>query len=136
MTAASTDPTATPTSRYAALRWLIPLGFLAFTLWLIWRELASFDLVQVQRTLIAVPTVAALGIALLALLAVAAAGLVDLRIARWLRLDLGRGEVLRLALIANALANTVSLSGAMGAGVRLMGLTGRGIDLASSSITS
>lgn len=129
MTAASTDPTATPTSRYAALRWLIPLGFLAFTLWLIWRELASFDLVQVQRTLIAVPTVAALGIALLALLAVAAAGLVDLRIARWLRLDLGRGEVLRLALIANALANTVSLSGAMGAGVRLMGLTGRGIDL-------
>ncbi len=74
-----------------------------------------------QRTLVAVPTLPAVGIALFALLAVALTGLVDLRIARWLRIDLRSGDVLRLALVANALANTISLSGAMGAGVRPMG---------------
>jgi phosphatidylglycerol lysyltransferase len=132
MTAALTEDSAAapPTrSRWAFLRWLIPLAFLALTGWLVWRELASFDLVQVQRTLVAVPTLPAVGIALFALLAVAITGLVDLRIARWLRIDVGSGKVLRLALAANALANTISLSGAMGAGVRLMGLSGRGVDL-------
>lgn len=130
MTAPSTDDTAAPASpRRSRLRWLVPLGFLGLTGWLVWRELASFDLTQVQRTLVAVPTLPAIGIAMFALLAVAVTGLVDLRIARWLRIDLRRGELLRLALIANALANTISLSGAMGAGVRFMGLTGRGVDL-------
>ena len=130
MTAASTGDTAAPSSpRRNVLRWLVPLGFLGLTGWLVWRELESFDLTQVQRTLIAVPTLPAIGIAVFALLAVAVTGLVDLRIARWLGIDLRRGELLRLALIANALANTISLSGAMGAGVRFIGLTGRGVDL-------
>jgi phosphatidylglycerol lysyltransferase len=131
MTATLTDDSVgtPPRSRWAFLRWLIPLAFLGLTGWLVWRELASFDLVQVQRTLVAVPTLPAVGIALFALLAVALTGLVDLRIARWLRIDLRSGDVLRLALVANALANTISLSGAMGAGVRLMGLSGRGVDL-------
>ncbi|GMV30171.1 MAG: hypothetical protein AMXMBFR59_22960 [Rhodanobacteraceae bacterium] len=131
MTAALTDDAAaaTPRTRRAFLRWLIPLGFLALTGWLVWRELASFDLIQVQRTLVAVPSLPAAGVALLALFAVAITGLVDLRIARWLRIDLGTGTLLRLAFAANALANTIGLSGAMGAGVRLMGLSARGVDL-------
>ncbi len=130
MNAPLTDDTAAPTvSRWAFLRWLVPLGFLLLTGWLVWRELTSFDLTQVQRTLIAVPTVQALGIAVFALFAVGMTGLVDLRIARWLKLNVRAGELMHLALIANALANTVNLSGAMGAGVRLMGLNGRGIDL-------
>lgn len=131
MTLTVTDETAAPapSRRQALLRWLVPLGFLALTAWLVWRELASFDLVQVQRTLVGVPTLPALGLALFALAAVCLTGLVDLRIARWLKLELRGGEVLRLALVANALANTISLSGAMGAGVRLMGLSGRGVDL-------
>jgi len=130
MTASLTDDTAAPAaSRWAFLRWLIPAAFLLLTGWLVWRELTSFDLTQVQRTLVAVPTVKALGIAVFALIAVGLTGLVDLRIARWLKLDVRAGELLHLALIANALSNTVNLSGAMGAGVRLMGLNGRGIDL-------
>lgn len=125
----SREDAVAPTARLARLRWLVPLLFLGITGWLVWRELASFDLRDVQRTLVAVPTLPAVGAALFALLAVAVTGLVDVRIAGWLRLDLRRGELLRLALIANSLANTISLSGAMGAGVRLMGLSGRGVDL-------
>ena len=117
MTASLTDDTAAPAaSRWAFLRWLIPAAFLLLTGWLVWRELTSFDLTQVQRTLVAVPTVKALGIAVFALIAVGLTGLVDLRIARWLKLDVRAGELLHLALIANALSNTVNLSGAMGAG--------------------
>ncbi|HSX59470.1 MAG TPA: hypothetical protein VLF18_04640, partial [Tahibacter sp.] len=131
MTASLRDEPAAapPPCHRTLLRRLVPLAFLALTGWLLWREFASFDLVQVQRTLIAVPTLPALGIALFALFAVAVTGLVDLRIARWLNLDVGGADLLRLALIANALANTVSLSGATGAGVRLMGLSARGVDL-------
>ena len=129
MTSMAAPDSPAPPSRLASLRWLVPLVFLGITGWLVWRELAEFDLTQVQRTLVAVPTLSAVGVALFAVLAVAITGLVDVRIARWLRLDLRNGELLRLALIANALANTISLSGAMGAGVRLMGLSSRGVDL-------
>jgi phosphatidylglycerol lysyltransferase len=129
MNPTDTSQAASRPARYAALRWLVPMVFLAVTGWLVWRELAGFDLVQLQRTLVAVPSVQALGIALFALLAVGITGLVDVRIARWLGLSLPAGELLRLALVANALANTISLSGAMGAGVRLMGLSARSVDL-------
>jgi phosphatidylglycerol lysyltransferase len=113
----------------ARLRWLVPLAFLALTGWLVWRELDGFDLKEMQRTLIAVPTLPALGIALAALAAVIATGLVDVVIARWLGIAVPAREMLRLAFVANALANTVNLSGAMGAGVRLMGLTSASVEL-------
>ena len=38
------------------LRWLLPLGFLLLTAWLLWQEIDEFDLIELQRTLLAVPT--------------------------------------------------------------------------------
>ena len=107
----------------ARLRWLVPLAFLSVTGWLLWRELDHFDLPEIQRTLLDVPTLPALGIAALALLAVAFTGIVDGLIGRWLKLGLHFADYLRLSFIANSLANILNLSGAMGAGIRLMGLT-------------
>ena len=106
------------------LRWLVPVLFLALTGWLLWRELDhQFDLPEIQRTLLDVPTLPALGIAALALLAVAFTGLVDGAIGGWLKLGLPLRDYLRLSFVANSLANILNLSGAMGAGIRLMGLT-------------
>ncbi|MBS0582713.1 MAG: hypothetical protein JSS42_06370, partial [Proteobacteria bacterium] len=53
-------------SALTRLRRLVPLAFLVLTGWLLWREVGTqFDLPEVQRTLLDVPTVAALAIALL-----------------------------------------------------------------------
>ena len=112
------------------LRRIVPLLFLALTAWLLWRELDhQFDLPEVQRTLLDVPTLPALGIAALALLAVAFTGLVDGTIGSWLRLDMNLRDYLRLSFVANSLANVLNLSGAMGAGIRLMGLTSHKVNL-------
>ncbi len=112
------------------LRWLVPVLFLALTGWLLWRELDhQFDLPEIQRTLLDVPTLPALGIAGLALLAVAFTGLVDGAIGGWLKLGLPLRDYLRLSFVANSLANILNLSGAMGAGIRLMGLTAHKVTL-------
>ncbi|MEO8672127.1 MAG: bifunctional lysylphosphatidylglycerol flippase/synthetase MprF [Tahibacter sp.] len=111
------------------LRWLVPSGFLLLTCWLVWRQLQEFDLVELQHTLLAVPTLPALGIALFSLVAVALTGLVDVLIARWLGVAVPARQLLRLAFVANSMANSLNLSGAMGAGVRLMGLTGLRVEL-------
>jgi phosphatidylglycerol lysyltransferase len=132
MTDAAIDDTPAR-GRAARLRWLVPIAFLALTGWLVWRELDTFDLAQTQRTLLAVPTLGALGIALAAFAAVAATGLVDVVIARWLGIAMPARDILQLAFVANALANTVNLSGAMGAGVRLMGLTSGGVELSRAA---
>ncbi|WP_347262347.1 phosphatidylglycerol lysyltransferase domain-containing protein, partial [Rudaea sp.] len=117
-------------SALTRLRRLVPLAFLVLTGWLLWREVGTqFDLPEVQRTLLDVPTVAALAIALLALFAVAFTGLVDGLIGHWLALGLNWRDYLRLSFVANALANTLNLSGAMGAGIRLMGLTAHKVHL-------
>ena len=68
----------------AHLRWLIPLAFLGIVGWLVWRGVDEFDLPELQRTLLDVPTLPALGVALLALVSVAFTGLIDVVIARWL----------------------------------------------------
>jgi phosphatidylglycerol lysyltransferase len=115
---------------FARLRWLVPIAFLTITGWLLWRELAhEFDLPEIQRTLIDVPTLPALGIAALALIAVAFTGVVDGLIGHWLGLGLQWRDYLRLSFVANALANTLNLSGAMGASIRLMGLTSHKVAL-------
>ncbi|TLY50968.1 MAG: bifunctional lysylphosphatidylglycerol flippase/synthetase MprF [Gammaproteobacteria bacterium] len=114
----------------ARLRWLVPLAFLALTGWLLWRELDhQFDLPEIQRTLLDVPTLPALGIAALALAAVAFTGLVDGLIGGWLKLGLHLRDYLRLSFVANSLANILNLSGAMGAGIRVMGLTSHKVTL-------
>jgi phosphatidylglycerol lysyltransferase len=119
-----------PHGLLARLRWVVPLLFLGVTGWLLWRELGhQFDLPEIQRTLLEVPTLPALGIAALALLSVAFTGLVDTLIGRWLKLDLHVSDYLRLSFVANSLANILNLSGAMGAGIRLMGLTTKKVSL-------
>ncbi|MEP6940352.1 MAG: lysylphosphatidylglycerol synthase domain-containing protein, partial [Rudaea sp.] len=128
-TGTSTSPQA-PSGILQRLRWLVPLLFLAFTGVLLWHELDhQFDLPEVQRTLLEVPTLPALGIAALALLAVAFTGLVDTTIGRWLGLEMRLPDYLRLSFVANSLANILNLSGAMGAGIRLMGLTAHKVTL-------
>lgn len=118
---------------FASLRWLLPIAFLGLVGWLLLRELDSFDLAAMQHTLVAVPTLPALGIALYALLAVGFTGLIDLAIARWLGIGLPAREVLRLGFIANALANTLNLSGAVGSGARLLGYTSQRVAFAQSA---
>ena len=107
----------------ARLRWLVPCAFLALTAWLLGQQVDAFNLPEVQRTLLDVPTLPALCVGVLALVAVAFTGCVDVLIGRWLKLDLPPRELLKLAFVANSLANTINLSGAIGAGVRAMGLT-------------
>lgn len=111
------------------LRWLVPLAFLALTFTLAGRELSAFDLRSLQRTLINIPTLYAAGVAAFALLAVAYTGLIDLAIARWLKLPIPTLPLLRLSFVANAMANTLNLSGAVGSGVRLLGMNGFGVTL-------
>ncbi|HXS73083.1 MAG TPA: bifunctional lysylphosphatidylglycerol flippase/synthetase MprF [Rhodanobacteraceae bacterium] len=117
----------------ARLRWLVPLAFLLATGWLVWRELAGFDLRQLQRTLLHVPTRYAAYAAALALFAVGFTSSVDIAIARWLKLEVRTRELLRLSFVANALANTLNLSGAIGSGVRLLGLSGHGVAMRRSA---
>ncbi|MGH8123569.1 MAG: bifunctional lysylphosphatidylglycerol flippase/synthetase MprF [Rudaea sp.] len=114
----------------ARLRWLVPLLFLALTGWLLWRELGDqFDLPEIQRTLLDVPTLPMVGIAVLALAGVAFTGFVDGAIGGWLKLGLHLRDYLRLSFVANSLANILNLSGAMGAGIRLMALTSHKVTL-------
>ncbi len=113
----------------ARLRWLVPLAFLGVIGWLLVHGVDEFDLPEMQRTLLAVPTLPALGIALLALFAVAFTGSIDVLVARWLGLAMPARDVLRLAFVANALANVLNLSGAVGSGVRLLGFSARRIEL-------
>lgn len=130
----SVDPT-TPATRswLARLRWLVPIAFLVLVGWLLGRGAADFDLPELQRTLISVPTLPAIGIALFALCAVAFTGLIDVAIARWLGIAMSAREMLRLAFVANTLANVLNLSGAVGSGVRLLGLSARRIELPASA---
>ncbi|HZP66828.1 MAG TPA: bifunctional lysylphosphatidylglycerol flippase/synthetase MprF [Rudaea sp.] len=113
----------------ARLRFIVPCAFLALTVWLVWRGLGDFDLPEIQRTLLDVPTLPALAVAALACVCVAFTGCVDIVIGRWLKLSLRSRDYLRLAFVANSLANTLNLSGAIGAGVRLMGLTSQRVEL-------
>ena len=118
----------------ARLRVAIPFVFLAMVGWLVVREIGSdFDLPQMQRTLIDVPTLPAIAVALLALSAVTFTGLVDVAIARWLGIKARIRDLLRLAFVANAMANTLNLSGATGSGVRLLGLSGLNVELGRSA---
>ncbi|MEO7430858.1 MAG: bifunctional lysylphosphatidylglycerol flippase/synthetase MprF [Dokdonella sp.] len=111
------------------LRWIVPIAFLLLVGWLVVRGIDEFDLPEMQRTLLDVPTLPALGVALLALFAVASTGVIDVLIARWLKLPMPTGDVLRLAFVANALANVLNLSGAIGSGIRLLGFSARKIEL-------
>jgi phosphatidylglycerol lysyltransferase len=113
----------------ARLRWMVPSTFLALTAWLLAREAGEFNLPEIQRTLLDVPTLPALAVAALSALSVAFTGCVDLLIGRWLKLGLRTRDYLRLAFVANSMANTLNLSGAVGAGIRLMGLTSQRIEL-------
>ena len=113
----------------AYLRWLVPLAFLVLIGWLLVRGISEFNLQEMQRTLLEVPTLPALGVAALALFAVAFTGSIDVVIARWLGVPMPVREVLRLAFVANTLSNTLNLSGAVGSGVRLLGLSARRVEL-------
>ena len=112
------------------MRWCIPLAFLAGVATLAVREIDRFDLPAMQRTLLQVPTLPALGIAVLALLAVACTGFIDVLLARWLRIGVPSRDVFRLAFVANTLSNTLNLSGAVGSAARLLGLSAQGVDVA------
>jgi phosphatidylglycerol lysyltransferase len=129
---AAANPVAKP-SLLARLRWLVPLAFLALTGWLVWQQVGSFDLPGMQRTLLEVPTLPAIGIALLAIFAVAFTGLVDALIGRWLGLKLTLRDYLRFAFVANSLSNTLNLSGAMGSGLRLMFLSAQRVTLSRTA---
>jgi phosphatidylglycerol lysyltransferase len=120
-------------SAFARLRWIIPSAFLALTAWLLWKEIGAFPLVEVQRALLDVPTLPALGVAALAVFGVTFTGMVDFLIARWLKLGLHARDCFRLAFVANSLANTLNLSGAMGASIRLMGLSALNVQLSRAA---
>lgn len=113
----------------AHLRWLVPVAFLLLVGWLLLRGISEFNLQEMQRTLLEVPTLSGLALAALALFAVAFTGLIDVAIARWLGVAMPAREILRLAFVANALSNTLNLSGAVGSGVRLLGLSTHRIPL-------
>ena len=133
MSDSATAPAPSARSAFARLRWIVPSAFLVLTAWLLWRGLGEFNLAQIQRTLLDVPTLPALGVAALAALSVAFTGCVDLLIGRWLKLDLRARDYLRLAFVANGMANTLNLSGAMGAGIRLMGLSSHRVPLSRAA---
>jgi phosphatidylglycerol lysyltransferase len=130
---AAEQPIAETRSALAHLRWLVPVAFLALVGWLLWHEIDEFPLPDIQRTLLDVPTLPALGVAALALFAVAFTGCVDWLIGRWLKLSLPARELLRLAFVANGMANMLNLSGAMGASIRVMGLAGHKVPLSRTA---
>jgi phosphatidylglycerol lysyltransferase len=111
------------------LRVGVPIAFLSLVGWLVVREIDSLDLQAMQRSLLHVPLLPTIGIGIFALVAVAFTGLIDLALARWLKIDMPAHEVLRLAFVSNALSNTLNLSGAIGSAVRLLGFSGRSIEL-------
>lgn len=111
------------------LHWLVPLAFLGAVGAMVWHGAGDFDLPQLQRTLLGVPTLPALALAVLALASVAFTGCIDLAIARWLALPITARDMLRLSFTANALANALNLYGALGSGIRLLGFAARGIEL-------
>ena len=133
MSETTTATERTTSSRFAKLRWILPLGFLSLTGWLLYRELGELPLPDIQSTLLAVPTLPALGVAALALVSVAFTGFVDFLVARWLKLGIGARDIFRLAFVANSMANTLNLSGAMGASIRLMGLSGFKVQMSRSA---
>jgi phosphatidylglycerol lysyltransferase len=119
----------------ARFRWVVACVFLGTTAWLLWQQRGSVSLPEIQRTLINdVATLPAIGVAILAVIAVAFTGLVDWLIGRWLGLSLPLRDYLRLGFIANSMANTINLSGAMGAGIRLMGLTSYKVPLSRAAV--
>jgi len=120
-------------NHFARLRWILPLGFLSLTGWLLYREIGELPIPDIQRTLLDVPTLPALGVAALALISVAFTGFVDFLVARWLKLGIGARDMFRLAFVANSMANTLNLSGAMGASIRLMGLSGLKVPMSRSA---
>ncbi|MBL0162134.1 MAG: bifunctional lysylphosphatidylglycerol flippase/synthetase MprF [Xanthomonadales bacterium] len=123
---------ARPTWR-SALRWCVPIGFLALVAWLVVREIDSLDLLSMQRTLMQVPLLPTLAIGVFALAAVAFTGLIDVILSRWLKIAVRRREVFRLAFVANTLSNTLNLSGAIGSAVRLLGFSSLGIETPRSA---
>src|ERR1700754_4565075 len=98
-----------PSSRFGKLRWILALVFLGVTAWLLYREVGELPIPDIQRTLLDVPTLPALGVAALALVAVAFTGFVDVLVARWLKLGISMSDALRLAFVANSMANTLNL---------------------------
>jgi phosphatidylglycerol lysyltransferase len=118
---------------FAKLRWVLALVFLSVTAWLLYREVGELPLPDIQRTLLDVPTLPALGVAAFALIAVTFTGFVDVLVARWLKLGISMSDALRLAFVANAMANTLNLSGAMGASIRLMGLSALKVPISRSA---
>lgn len=126
---------ARPTWR-SALRWCVPIGFLALVAWLVVREIDSLDLLSMQRTLMQVPLLPTLAIGVFALAAVAFTGLIDVILSRWLKIAVRRREVFRLAFVANTLSNTLNLSGAIGSAVRLLGFSSLGIETPRSAAWS
>jgi phosphatidylglycerol lysyltransferase len=118
---------------FARLRWVLALVFLSITAWLLYREVGELPIPDIQRTLLDVPTLPALGVAALALVAVAFTGFVDVLVARWLKLGVSMRDALRLAFVANSMANTLNLSGAMGASIRLMGLSALKVPISRSA---
>ncbi len=133
MSDSATAPASHARSAFARLRWIVPIAFLLLTGWLLWHELGEFDLAEIQRTLLDVPTLPALGVAALAAFSVAFTGTVDFLIARWLKLGLHARDCFRLAFVANSMANTLNLSGAMGASIRLMGLSSLRVPLSRAA---
>src|ERR1700733_12102762 len=133
MTEAHTTAESKTPGRFAKLRWVLALAFLSITAWLLYREVGELPLPDIQRTLLDVPTLPALGVAALALISVAFTGFVDFLVARWLKLGIGARDVFRLAFVANSMANTLNLSGAMGASIRLMGLSGLKVPMSRSA---
>lgn len=126
----SSEPEIVPRRRWlSVLRWCVPVVFLVVVVALAAREIDTFDLPAMQRTLLQVPTVQVFAIALFALAAVAFTGLIDLALARWLHLGMPLREVFRLAFVANTLSNTLNLSGAIGSAARLLGFSAHGVEL-------
>jgi phosphatidylglycerol lysyltransferase len=124
----SESETAPRRSWLVVLRWCVPLGFLVVAGGLALRELDTVDLPAMQRALLDVPTFSAIGIALLALGAVAFTGLIDLALARWLHLGMPMRDVFKLAYVSNTLSNTLNLSGAVGSAARLLGFSAHGVE--------
>src|SRR6202012_4923159 len=96
MTEPQTAAERTAPNPFAKLRWVLALLFLGVTGWLLYREGGEMPLADIQPTLLDVPTLPALGVAALALVAVAFTGFVDVLVARWLKLGIGARDVVRL----------------------------------------
>ena len=117
----------------SVLRVCVPVAFLALVGWLVVHEVGSLDLPAMQRTLLQMPLLPTIGIAVFALAAVAFTGLIDVRLAHWLLPDAHRREVFKLAFVSNSLSNTLNLSGAIGSTVRLIGFASMGIEPARAA---